>query len=134
MDVKSLFSGKYKLDFEKLYSIEFPECKIQAGEHKATMIDCKVIDYYGEYEGSKKVTLKFELIEGIVIEKNFFVNNGISTELASLVGEVFTEYEGEDLDLRDLIGKSVNGIVTYYYDNRGNIIYNISNYREVSKS
>jgi hypothetical protein len=134
MDIKKLFSEKYKLDLGRLYSIEFPEPEIQAGEHQAIVIDCKVMNFYGDYEGNKKVTLKFELKETLAIEKEYFVNGGISTELASLVGEVFTEYEKEELDLRDLIGKSISGLVTYYYDNKGNIVYNISNYKGGVKS
>jgi len=130
---KELFAKKYKLSFDELYSRELPEPEIEVGEHIVAITNCKVKEYYGIYEGAKKFTLTFKIKAGLFIEKDYFVNNGIANELASLAGEVFTEYEGDELNVRDFVGKSLHAIVTYYYDNECNIRYNISNYRGINE-
>lgn len=130
---KNLFERKYKLGFDKLYSVELPEPKAEAGEQKVVITDCTCKEYYGKYEGAKKYTLKFRLQSGLIIEKDYFVNNGIGNELASLAGELFTEYKDDELDVRDFIGKSLYAIITYSYNNFCQIEYNLSNYKSITE-
>lgn len=119
-----------KINFYSLLSEEISNPTFPEGEVRLTIVNCKSEKMYGRYVGDIKVEIILEDGNHNRLVQMFILKKGKNNNFARFLSQVL-EYDLEEINLKELIGKQIIATVFHFYNEQGVGYANIGYFKSI---